>query len=301
MKNRSQFRVPASTANLGAGFDALSLALDRYLTITVEPSPALEIVPSGIESEKIPRDATNLIYRVAARVAEHRQRSLPPFRMSIHNEIPLARGMGSSASAIIAGIQCYELLLDDALDEVELFQRAFEFEPHPDNLAAALYGGLISAAVDARGRTLVARLKPAEGAQGIVVIPSFELSTEKARGVLPASYSRADAVFNLQRSAMTIAAMTTGKWELLREGMRDRIHQPYRAKLIPGLEEILDLDLPGLFGIALSGAGPTVFAMAAPARAEAVGHAIVAVFEKNGVSAASHPVRVDRTGLVALV
>jgi homoserine kinase len=266
----------------------------------VEPANTLEISVSGIDSERIPRTHENLICRVAARVAELRGRELPPFRMAIHNQIPLARGMGSSAAAIIAGVTLYGILLDDPLKDDVVMRRALEFEPHPDNLSAALYGGLIAAGVDTKGTAYVAKLRPADGVQGVVVIPSFELPTKMARAVLPDSYSRADAVYNLQRSALTIAALITGDWGLLRESLRDRVHQPYRQKLIPGLEEILNLDLPGLFGACLSGAGPTVFALADPKCAEAVGKGIAAVFEKHGVASTPHSVGVDRTGRVML-
>ena len=130
----------------------------------------------------------------------------------------------------------------------------------------------------------------------IVVIPTFELSTEKARSVLPETYSRKDAVFNIQRAALTIAALTTGNWSLIREGMRDRIHQPYRAKLIPGLEDILALEIKGLLGVALSGAGPTVFAFVDPKRAVEVGNTLTKTFEKNGVEAAAHLMEIDTAG-----
>jgi homoserine kinase len=216
--------------------------------------------------------------------------------MIIENEIPLARGMGSSAAAIIAGITCYELVVDDKLTEREIFNYAREFESHPDNLAAAVRGGLVAAAESADGDVLVAKLQVAEGAKAIVVIPAFELSTEKARAVLPQTYSRKDAVYNIQRSALTVAALTTGNWSLLREAMRDRIHQPYRAQLIPGFEEILALTAPGLFGVALSGAGPTVFALAKPAETESVGRSIAGVFERHGVKATPLTVDIDNEG-----
>jgi homoserine kinase len=299
-RNRVQFRVPASTANLGAGFDALSLALDRYLTVTVEKAPALRIEASGTNADRISCGEDNLIYEVARYTAERYLRTLPPFALTIVNEIPLARGMGSSAAAIIAGVTVYELLFDDALNEEEFFRCALHFENHPDNLSTALYGGLTAAGVNDHGRAMVSRLHVAEGIKGVVVIPSFELSTGEARRVLPDTYSREDAVYNLQRSALTIAALTSGDFRLLREGMRDRIHQPYRAKLIPGLEEILGAELPGLYGIALSGAGPTVFALADPKHIVAVGQDIAGIFERHGVSAAPHLVGMDYDGRVIL-
>jgi homoserine kinase len=206
--------------------------------------------------------------------------------------------MGSSAAAIIAGVTCYELAAEDKLSEREIFQYAMEFESHPDNLAAAFRGGLVATAVAADGEVLIAKLPVADGVKPIVVIPAFELSTEKARAVLPQTYSRKDAVYNIQRSALTIAALTTGNWAHLREAMRDRIHQPYRAPLIPGFEEILALNTPGLLSVALSGAGPTVLAMARPEDAESVGRAITAVFEKHGVNATPNVVNIDMEGRV---
>jgi homoserine kinase len=298
MRRGYSFRVPASTSNLGAGFDALSLALQRYLKISVEPATTFEIVVTGLDASSIPRTPDNLIRRVADRVAKGRGRQLPPFRMTIENEIPLARGMGSSAAAIIAGVSCYELAADDPLSESDLFQYALEFESHPDNLAAALRGGLVATALADDGEVLIAKLSVADGVKTVVVIPEFELSTEKARGVLPQTYSRKDAVYNIQRSALTVAALTTGNWAHLREAMKDRIHQPYRAALIPGLDEILGLETPGLLSVALSGAGPTVFAMAEPQNAENVGNAIVRIFERHGVKAAPLMVNIDTEGRV---
>ncbi len=298
MSRNYSFRVPASTSNLGAGFDALSLALERYLRVRIEPSSAMEIVARGIDAASIPATPDNLILRVAKSAASERKRALPPFRMTIDNEIPLARGMGSSAAAIIAGITCYELAAEDKLAETEIFRYAHEFEPHPDNLAAALRGGMVAACESSDGEVLIARVPVAAGVQPVVVIPAFELSTEKARTVLPQTYSRKDAVYNIQRSALTVAALATGNWPILREAMRDRIHQPYRAPLIPGFEEILALETPGLLGIALSGAGPTVLALADPARAEAVGLAIAAVFEEYGVEASPLIVNIDVEGRV---
>ena len=296
MSHSFSFRVPASTSNLGAGFDALSLALCRYLRIAVSSAPSTEIIARGVDAGSIPPTPDNLILRVARSVALQRKRPLPTFRMTVENEIPLARGMGSSAAAIIAGITCYELAVDDRLSEQEIFRYAHEFESHPDNLAAALRGGLVAATASADEGVSIAKLQVAEGAKAIVVIPEFELSTEKARAVLPQTYSRQDAVYNIQRSALTIAALTQGNWPLVREAMRDRIHQPYRAPLIPGFEEILALATPGLLGVALSGAGPTVFALAEPGATENVGRAIANVFVKHGVKATPLTVNIDNEG-----
>ncbi len=300
MSRKYTFRVPASTANLGAGFDALSMGFDRYLRVTLEESTENIIEARGLSAASIPTTSENLIVRVAQSVARKRNRPLPPFRMLIDNEIPLARGLGSSAAAIIAGVTCYELMATnwrgDRLSDREIFEYSYEFEDHPDNLSGALYGGLNAAATSADGEVFVSRVRVAEGIQPVVVIPVFELSTGKARAVLPQTYSRQDAVYNLQRTALTIAALTTGEWRNLREGMRDRIHQPYRAALIPGLSEILALDIPGLAGVALSGAGPTVLALALAKDAAAIGDIITATFARHAVEATPHVMKIDTVG-----
>jgi homoserine kinase len=298
MSRTFSFRVPAGTSNLGAGFDTLGLALEIYLRVHIELSAATEVVVMGIDSAEIPKTRDNLILRVANRVAVLRERELSPFRMTIANEIPLARGLGSSAAAIIAGITCYELIAGDRLSEAEIFRYAYEFESHPDNLSPALRGGLVAACQGPDSETFIANLSVAPGVKCVVVIPEFEISTEKARAVLPQTYSRRDAVYNIQRSALIVGALTTGNWPLLREAMTDRIHQPYRASLIPGFEEILALRTPGLYGLALSGAGPAIFALADPAKAETVGWAITEVFEKHKVRAMPHIVNIDSEGRV---
>src|SRR5215471_3908048 len=296
MSRKVSIRIPASTANLGAGFDSLSLALGRYLRISIQPADELKVEVSGVDSALIPTTEENLICKVAAATAKRRNRTLPPYLLKIDNGIPLSRGMGSSASAIIAGITCYEALAGDWLSEQEIYRSAWEFESHPDNLAAALNGNLISAAVADDGAVLVSKLTIPGKIGTVVVIPTFELSTAHARSVLPAEYSRQDAVYNIQRAALTVAALTTGNWSLIREAMRDRIHQPYRAKLIPGLEEILALNVKGLLGVALSGAGPTVFAFVDPKRVDEIGTALTAIFKKNGVQAEAHLLDVDTSG-----
>ena len=298
MSRNYSFRVPAGTSNLGAGFDALKLALEIYLRVRIEPSSKTEVVALGVDSAEIPTTSDNLILRVANRVATLRNRDLPSFRMTIANEIPLARGLGSSASAIIAGITCYELVAQDRLTEAEIFRYAFEFESHPDNLSPALRGGLVAACQGADSQVFIANLSVARGVKCVLVIPEFEVSTEKARAVLPKTYSRQDAVYNIQRSALIVGALTTGNWPLLREAMNDRIHQQYRASLIPGFEEILALRTDGMYGIALSGAGPTIFAFAEPSKADAVGWDVTSVFEKYGVKALPHVVGVDTEGRV---
>ena len=293
------FRVPGSASNLGPGFDALSLALEIYLRVEVAPDEGpgrLRVNPSGVDSEKMPDGEDNLIVRVIDSIARQRKQSIPSAILTVRNEIPLARGLGSSSAAIIAGITSYELLAEEQLSVDEIFGYALGFEPHPDNLAAGLFGGLVVSATAENGKTAFSRVSVPDGFAPVVVIPEFELSTEDARSVLPGEYSRADAVFNLQRSAMVVAALSAGNWNLLAEAMRDRIHQPYRAPLIPGLEEVLRMKEDGLFGVALSGAGPTILALAAPEKATSVGRSIVEVFAAHGVVADARVCPIDTVG-----
>jgi homoserine kinase len=300
MSVRSRVRVPASTANLGPGFDALGLALAVYLDVEVvrEAVSEVRIAGAGVDAAKMPTGSDNLIVRVMDRVAEKRGRRLPAATLKATNQIPLARGMGSSATAIIAGISCYEILSGEEFSPREIFDLAFEFESHPDNLAAALYGGLTVSATRPDGMPLVCRVAVAEGLRPVLVIPEFELSTEKARSVLPDSYSRTDTIFNVQRSALVVAAMTGGRWDLLSDAMQDRIHQPYRAPLIPGLEQVLSLRADGLVSVALSGAGPTVLALALADCAESAGERIRAVFEGHGVASSVRVSDIDSGGRV---
>ena len=292
-------RIPASTANLGPGFDALSLALNLYLSVRVEardPGHLDRVAAVGVDSEKVPKGPDNLIVRVMERVAERRGYDLPPVFLRVLNEIPLSRGLGSSATAILAGISCYEIVSGESVTQEEIFDYAMEFEPHPDNLAAALFGGLTVSATRDRGAAIALKLGVSESVSPVLVIPDFELSTDKARTVLPDAYSRTDTVFNVQRAALVVAALTTGHWDVLSEAMRDRIHQPYRTPLIPGFGEVLTMDVDGLVGISLSGAGPSVLALAEPSQAAAIGQKIVDVFERAGVAAVARVSKIDTKG-----
>ncbi len=289
-------RVPASTSNLGPGFDALSLALRIYLRVEVEAASSTGVVARGVDNEKMPEGRENLIVQVMEAVAERRGRQLAPVLLKVENEIPLARGLGSSATAILAGISCYEIVAGESLSEREIFDCAMEFEPHPDNLAAGLLGGLTVSAVGENGQAMSSTMSVSDGITPVLVIPEFELSTQKAREVLPERYSRGDAVFNIQRSALIVAALTSGDWTMLSEAMRDRVHQPYRAPLIPGFEKILEMKIDGLAGIALSGAGPTVLGFTVPQSAETVGREIVKLFGQSGVEASLRVSGIDTEG-----
>jgi homoserine kinase len=178
--------------------------------------------------------------------------------MRIHNQIPLGRGLGSSAAALVAGVVMADTVLELGWSKAKILDEAARIEGHPDNVAACVLGSIVASAIDNEGSAVAVRLELPDWCGVAVVVPDFVLPTAEARQVLPGSYSKRDAIFNVQRSALLIAALCTGHREAFPTALEDRFHQPYRARLVPGLAEILELRAPGLLGCALSGAGPSV-------------------------------------------
>jgi homoserine kinase len=261
-----EIRLPASTSNLGPGFDCFGLALKLYLTVSATPVPGPEpcrVTTTGAkENEVLPRNAVNLIYRAMLFAARQENLSLPPVDLKVHNEIPLASGLGSSAAAIVAGVKLCGLITQTELSDQTIQNYATEFEGHPDNIAASLFGGFLASCISRDGTVVSAKLDWPPQIRVIIVSPHSQLPTHVARAALPRTVNRIDAVHNLQRTALFIAAITQQRHELLWEAMRDRLHQPQRESLVPGLAEALALPhMPGLLGVALSGAGPSIIAL----------------------------------------
>jgi homoserine kinase len=250
--------VPASSANLGPGFDSLGLALDLHLTCRFRKAAALSIHADGLDADMIPPDETNLIWQTALNVAQHVGQSLPFIDLAIENEIPVGKGLGSSAAALTAGVVIADQLLGLNWSRHLILNEAAQIEGHPDNVAACVLGSIVASSIDSHGLAHAVRLELPSNYGVAVVVPDYPLSTEHARAVLPPSYSREDVVFNVQRSALLIAALCTGSTDSFSAALEDRIHQPYRAHLIPGFSEMLKFKAPGLLGCALSGAGPSV-------------------------------------------
>lgn len=251
-------RVPASSANLGPGFDSLGLALGVYLTCRFRRAESLAIRAEGRDAAQISTGPNNLIWQTAVAVGKSLQLPLPPIELEIHNEIPLAKGMGSSAAALTAGVVIADQLLDLRWKPLRILDEAARLEGHPDNVAPCTLGSIVASAIDSGGVTRAVRLDLPQQFGLAVVVPDFDLPTAKARAVLPSGYSREDAVFNVQRASLLIAALATGATWAFPAALEDRFHQPYRAPLVPGLSEILKLRAPGLLGCALSGAGPSI-------------------------------------------
>lgn len=288
-------RVPASSANLGPGFDALGLALSVYLECRWAPASQLRIEAIGRDSELISLESDNLIWATALRVAADLGEPLPPIHLQIDNDIPLGKGLGSSAAALTAGVIIAEQLLRLNWKPPRILDEAARIEGHPDNVAACVLGSIVASAIDSGGVAHAVRLELSPKYDCAVVVPDFALATSKARAVLPSTYSRADAIFNVQRSALLIAALITGTTSAFPTALEDRFHQPYRTPLVPGLEEILRLRAPGLLGCCLSGAGPSVLVFYEKGAAT-VAHLARQIFQLHGRSAEVLPATIALEG-----
>lgn len=253
-----RLRVPASSANLGPGFDALGMAVAVYLECRFRRSDRLLVRASGRDADCISVGEDNLIWQTALDVARDVGEELPPIELDIFNDIPIGKGLGSSAAALTAGVVIADQLLDLRWKPLRVLDEAARIEGHPDNVSACVLGSIVASAIDSTGTARAVRLELPERYGVAIVVPDFDLPTSKARAVLPDVYSREDTVFNVQRSALLIAALTTGTTSAFPAALEDRLHQPYRVPLVPGLEEITKLRAPGLLGCALSGAGPSI-------------------------------------------
>jgi homoserine kinase len=251
-------RVPASSANLGPGFDALGLALSIYLECRFRRAERLEIRVSGRDAGCIPVTEDNLVWQTALSVAADVGDELPPIELELRNGIPIGKGLGSSAAALTAGVVIADELLGLNWKPLRILDEAARIEGHPDNVAPCVLGSIVASAIDSGGAARAVRLDLPARFGVAVVVPDFDLPTVKARAVLPEAYSREDAVFNVQRAALLVAALATGSISAFPTALEDRFHQFYRAPLVPGLEEILRLRAPGLLGCVLSGAGPSI-------------------------------------------
>ncbi|MCX6501805.1 MAG: homoserine kinase [Microbacterium sp.] len=257
-------RVPATSANLGPGFDTLGLALSVYdeLTVTALEAGRLEIEVEGAGADAVPRDATHLVVRSIAYAFDAMGQVLPGLRLEGRNVIPHGRGLGSSGAAVVSGLLAAKGLLEGIvdIDADTLLRLATELEGHPDNVAPALFGGLTIAWVDASGpqhkKLLVHR-----GVSPIVFVPEFTMSTSVARSLQPLHVSREDAVFNVSRSALLIAALTQSP-ELLMAATEDKLHQSYRAAAMPETDKLVQALRAAGFAAVVSGAGPSVLVLA---------------------------------------
>jgi homoserine kinase len=256
--NRFRLRLPATSANLGPGFDAVAVALDFALEIEAEAAQEFAIAATGRDADRCGRLHDNLILEIYKDLLEANGRAIVPLSLQVANGIPLGMGCGSSAAARLAAIALAVHFGQLDWDTDRVLEEAYALEGHPDNVAACWLGGFVSAVCEGR-RVHVARVDPSVEWRAIVALPAEPLATSKARAVLPAAYAMEDVVANLQSAAVLGLAFSQARGDLLRLAMKDRIHQPYRATFCPLLPLLLPLvGKDGILGVALSGAGPAV-------------------------------------------
>lgn len=289
-------RVPATTANLGPGFDTLGLALNLYNYIEVkESNRGLKISIAGEGKSSIATNKNNIVYQAMQTVFHECQHYPAGLDIILTNNIPVARGLGSSAAAIVGGVMAANSLAGDYLTGDQMAAIAAKFEGHPDNVIPALCGGLAVSILE-QNQIIYRKIAPPEDLYTVVAIPDFHLSTKTARSVLPELVPLQDSIFNLGNCALLIVAFMQNDYELLGKVMRDKLHQPYRAPLIPGMDEVLKAAVAkGALGVALSGAGPTLIAFT-KGKNTTIGGAMRAAFAQYGISCTIKELKPDLQG-----
>lgn len=289
--------VPATTANLGPGFDCLGMALSLYNRITFcEQKATFAITIEGEGADWLPHDESNLVWQAAQRLFETVGRWPGGIAIRQENHIPAGSGMGSSAAAVVAGLVAANALVDGGLSPLQLLELASDIEGHPDNVAPALFGGLTL--INQTDNGLHLERIPVPPLTVVIVLPDFHLPTAQARAALPRTLSRADAIFNIGRMGLLVRALEAGDWDKLRVAMQDRLHQPYRLPLVPGLKEAFAAaHKAGAVAVALSGAGPSLVAFA-PAEHEQIAQASAAALAQAGRQSRAWVLSVDTRGTV---
>ena len=306
-------RVPATIANIGPGFDCLGMAIPIYDTITIEetvlPGTGIEInvlanedVSDELSLEHIPMDENSIIYKAVELLYNSIGQTPSELKITIHSEIPIAKGLGSSASVIVGGLIAANELLGKPADRAALLSIATEVEGHPDNVTPAIVGGLTISSTEGDGSIVYRNLPWPEEWALTVCVPEYELSTEISRSVLPENVPMADAVFNSQRMAMFVHAINTKDEELMKLALKDKLHQPYRMKLIPGFDKISQnlKHEDSVLGVVLSGAGPSILVISLKNNLDNVKSIIKDSWDELSINAQMYTVPVDNIGATVL-
>ncbi|MGB3695342.1 MAG: homoserine kinase [Spirulinaceae cyanobacterium] len=294
--------VPATTANLGPGFDCLGAALNLYnqfkfTKLDKSSSIPVEIIVKGKEADKVSTNTSNLVYQSFLQLYQHLKKQPPAIQIEISMQVPLARGLGSSATAIIGGLMGANEIAGKALQLSQLRDLAITIEGHPDNVVPALLGNCQLSTKNEQGDWSICQLPWHQDIISVVAIPDFELSTEEARKVLPPQISYTDAIFNISRLGLLIRGFETGKEDWLKVGMADKLHQPYRKSLICGYESVKFAALrAGAYGTVISGAGPTLLSLTNSERAGSVVSAMAEAWETQGIQADVRVLSIDGVG-----
>jgi homoserine kinase len=296
---RVHVRVPATSANLGPGFDALGLALALYNEVTAAEAEGVSVKIEGEGAGRLPSGADNVVARAVRQAYEAAGRPFRGVALECVNRVPAARGLGSSAAAWVSGLVAGNALLGDPLTREALLALAARAEGHPDNVAAALRGGLTVSCALADGRIATVTLPVPGRVRWVVLVPEVTSATAEARAVLPAAVPRADAVFNVQRVSLLLAALQAGRLDVLDTALDDRLHQPYRLRLFPWMPAVAEAArAAGALGCVLSGAGPSLLAVVG-GDAEAVAHSMEGALAAAGVRGRAWVFAVDTEGAVS--
>ena len=305
-KNTVTVKVPGTSANCGPGFDCLGLAVTIYneLELTLLEENKLVIESTGEGAESIPDDEKNIVWKSARMVIE-RAKQAEKFKGAIirmKNNVPMSRGLGSSAAAIVAGLVGANAILENPFNKNEILKFATEIEGHPDNVAPAIFGGFTVSVVD-KGQVQTFSFLPKIKLKMIVAVPDFQLSTRTARQVLPKTVAMKDAIFNISRASMLVAALIQGKEKFLSFAFDDALHQPYRKELVPGMNEVFEsARQAGALGVALSGAGPCLIAFSAANKKieNEIAVSMVQTFKKSEVQANALILDLDTQGATVI-
>ncbi|MDZ8188483.1 MAG: homoserine kinase [Nostoc sp. ChiSLP02] len=290
--------VPATTANLGPGFDCIGAALKLYnqFKFARVEEGGLIIAVTGEEAQRVQTDESNLLYQAFIRFYQHIEQTPPAVKIEIKLGVPLARGLGSSATAIVGGLIAANELEGSPLSQSQVMELAIAMEGHPDNVVPALLGGCRLAASSGAGWE-ICDIPWHQDIIPVVAIPDFELSTSDARRVVPTEVSRADAIFNAAHLGLLLRGLETGKPEWLKAALQDKLHQPYRKALIPGYDSVnLAAVTAGAYGMVISGAGPTLLALTDDLHSEAVAAAMSNAWEQEGIIANVRSLSLDIQG-----
>lgn len=290
--------LPATSANLGPAFDAAALAMDLYITVDARPARSFSIAATGLDQEICQRLENHLVLSTYREILEAQGAEVTPLSLRIKNDIPIGKGCGSSAAARLAGIALANHFGRLRWTDAQIIGEASRREHHPDNASACWMGGLTIARMSGEAEAQVVGIRPKGKWPLLLAIPDEALSTEEARRVLPVQYSRADVVTNIQNSMLLLAAFTQGRYDLLSAALEDRIHQPYRAALCPLLPCLQELTgKPGVLGVALSGAGPSVIVFLDPrTAAQKTKKFIAAHLSRSGLRAELLPTSIAPRG-----
>lgn len=289
--------VPATSANLGPGFDTLGLALDLFLEVEVEQSSENISVWYYKDGTPVSADPKkNLIVKAMQKVFKHAGINHPAFSLKVKNNIPMSRGLGSSAAAIVAGIYAANHLIDDRFPKDMLLKWAVEMEGHADNIVPAIEGGLTTAMIY-KNEVYYQRVSIPSDFKAVVAVPDFTLPTKKSRSVLPEKVALQDTVYNLQRACYLLASLHNGDFRHINLAMDDMIYQPLRKQFIPGFDDVIKAAYDnGALGVAMSGAGPSIIAFAV-SNSLVIGQAMCSAFKIRGIDCSVYNLNPNKTGV----